>query len=139
MDKPLKSVTYMARPTITFPDRGHHCPGIGAKLYGLMTETNNVRTTCQKSLTSCPPKSGTAGYRRLTVDCGAENVCPVIKLSKHQLTPTDPRDAASRQIDIRAVYSWMPSVINSQRRRVVDSSLLITLDTSTIVTRCSQQ
>jgi len=55
IDKPLKSVTHgqcdatHARPTVTFPDAGHHRPLTGTKLYCLATEAR----VCEQLAQAC--------------------------------------------------------------------------------------
>ena len=52
MDKPLKSVTHGqcdARPAVTFPAAGHHCPLTGTKVYCLVTEAR----VCEQLAQGC--------------------------------------------------------------------------------------
>ena len=54
VDKPLKSVMHGqcdARPTVTVPAVGHHCPLTGTKLYCLVTEAHMCVNNLPKVVT----------------------------------------------------------------------------------------
>jgi len=61
VDKPLKSLTHGqcdAKPTVTFPVAGQHCPATGTKLYCLVAEAHVCEQLAQSRYI---PDSETAG------------------------------------------------------------------------------
>jgi len=65
VDKPLKCVMHGqcdARPTVTFPAAGHHCPLTGTKLYCLVTEVH----VCKQLAQGCYMEAERPRFKQVT-------------------------------------------------------------------------